>query len=557
VKGLPYCCQLVINEFSSARKPYNGGPTLSPCHLVTLSPCLLVTLSPCQRLLLPRAVAVCLVVTSFIGQGLRAGEPQGKLILDLWEVAYLKAGKAGYVHTTVREFERGPEKVLRTRAELRLTVKRFDDTIQLQMDNGDDETPAGKVVGVFMRQYLGKDKQLLLTGTIKAKQLFVTVDGTRALPPAAWDDAVIGMYAQHRIFQERRIKPGDRFRYASFELSINRLINTQVDVKDHEEVELLGGVRKRLLRVEVRPDRLRDEQGNPIPLPTQTLWLDEKLAPARSQVDVPGLGTMVLFRSTQSGVMQPAPVATLTDIGISQLLPLNRRIARPYETKSALYRITFKGEVDPETAFARGGRQQIKNVQGNTLDLYVRASSGPVPRTDQKIGDEFLQSSYFINRDDAQVRTHARRAAGTETDPWRKALLIEKWVHQNMRTTNDEALATADHVARTLQGDCTEYAMLTAAMCRAEGIPSRTAIGLVYADVENRPVMAFHMWTEVWVQGQWLSLDATLGRGYAGATHLKITDHSWHDTRTVTPLLPVVRVLGKMAIQVVTVDESP
>ena len=109
------------------------------------------------------------------------------------------------------------------------------------MDNGDDETPAGKVVGVFMRQYLGKDKQLLLAGTIKGKQLFVTVDGSKALPPAAWNEAAIGLYRQHRIFQERRAKPGDRFRYASFELSINRLINTQVEVKDHEDVELLGG----------------------------------------------------------------------------------------------------------------------------------------------------------------------------------------------------------------------------------------------------------------------------------------------------------------------------
>ncbi len=497
------------------------------------------------------------MVVFFIGHALRAGEPQGKVVLDLWEVAYLKAGKAGYVHTTVREIERGPEKVLRVRAELRLMVKRFNDTIQLQMDNGNDETPDGKVVGVFMRQYLGKDKQLLLTGTIKAKQLSVTVDSAKTLPPTAWNDAAIGMYAQHRIFQERRVKPGDRFRFAFFELSMNRLINTQVEVKDFEEVELLGGARKRLLRVEVRPDKLSDEQGNPIPLPTQTLWLDEKLTPARSRVDVPGLGMMDLFRSTRTGVMQPAPVATLTDIGISQLLPLNRRIPRPHETRAALYHVTFKGESDPATAFARGGRQEIKNAKADALDLYVRASGGPSPRPAKKIGDEFAQSSYFINSDDAQVKAHARDAVGTEADPWLKALRIEKWVHEHMRSTNDEALATADHVARTLQGDCTEYAMLTAAMCRAEGIPSRTAMGLVYADVDGRPVLAFHMWTEVWVQGQWLSLDATLGLGHVGATHLKITDHSWHDTRTVTPLLPVVRVVGKMSIQVVSVDEGP
>ena len=59
------------------------------------------------------------------------------------------------------------------------------------------------------------------------------------------------------------------------------------------------------------------------------------------------------------------------------------------------------------------------------------------------------------------------------------------------------------------------------------------------------------MWTEVWARGRWLPLDATLGRGFVGGTHLKITDASWHNRRDLAPLLPVVRVLGKMSIEVV------
>jgi transglutaminase-like putative cysteine protease len=287
------------------------------------------------------------------------------------------------------------------------------------------------------------------------------------------------------------------------------------------------------------------------------LWLDESKTPLRTQADVPGLGEMVLYRTTREGVAAAAPGATLTDIGIGQLLRLNRRITRPYDVASAVYRITFKGEGDPATTFARGGRQEVKNVQGNAFDLYVRASHGPeAGHADKKTGDEFTQSSYFINCNDTRVKAHARAAVGDEADPWAKALRIERWVHDHMTTTNDEALATADHVARTLQGDCTEYAMLTAAMCRAEGVPARTAIGLIYAEVQGGPAMAFHMWTEVWVRGQWVPLDATLGRGYVGATHLKITDHSWRDTRTMAPLLPVVRVLGKVSIEVVSFSAS-
>src|SRR5205085_515826 len=96
-----------------------------------------------------------------------------------------------------------------------------------------------------------------------------------------------------------------------------------------------------------------------------------------------------------------------------------------------------------------------------------------------------------------------------------------------------EALATADEVARTLEGDCTEFAMLTAALLRAAGIPSRTAIGLVYVDLARGPVFGFHMWTEAWVRGQWVPLDATLGRGHIGAAHIKVTDHSWAETQSL------------------------
>ena len=127
--------------------------------------------------------------------------------------------------------------------------------------------------------------------------------------------------------------------------------------------------------------------------------------------------------------------------------------------------------------------------------------------------------------------------------------MIERWVHSHMDKKNyTEAFATADRVARTLEGDCTEHAVLAAAMCRAVGVPARTAFGLIY--IENgKPAMGFHMWTEVWVRGQWMPIDATLGKGFVGATHIKVSDHSWHDVQTVTPLLPVVRVVGKVAIR--------
>jgi transglutaminase-like putative cysteine protease len=370
------------------------------------------------------------------------------------------------------------------------------------------------------------------------------------MKPAPWNDQVVGIYRQQRLFQEKDTKPGDEFSYQSFEPSINLVVNAMVKARDYEEVELFGGKqKKRLLRVESRAEKVQGVQ-----LPVLVAWLGDDLMPMRSEAEVPGLGKVTLYRTTKAVALSPGQLAKITDIGTSQHVKLGKKIPRPYETTSALYRITIRDDDEPASAFSRDERQEVKKVQGKTIELLVKASNGLNGAEGKKPGEEFSQSSYFINSNDSKVKELAKKAVGAETDSWKKALAIEKWVHDHMKATSQEALAPADHVARTLTGDCTEYAMLTAAMCRAESIPSRTAVGLVYADVRGGPVFAFHMWTEVSVKGRWLPIDATLGQGRVGATHLKVTDQSWHDTYDQTPLLPVLRVLGRLSIEVLRVE---
>ena len=493
-----------------------------------------------------RPIILALVFIGFAAPAVTAEEPQPKLTLDLWDAAYVQGARAGYVHTFVQEFDKEGTKLLRAAMELRLTVRRSGETVQLGMDSGTYETPDGKVVGVFLKHFLGKAKTLEITGIVDGGVLRLTQDKTKSIKPAPWNPDVIGLARQQRLLQERGIKPGDQFTYLSFEPSINLVIKTTVSVKDYEEVELFGGKqRKRLLRLENRPDKVQNVQ-----LPTLVSWVGDDLMPVRSEADIPPFGRVTLYRTTKAFALTAGTVAKLTDIGTSQHVKLAKRIANPYDTRAALYRITIRGEDDPAGIFARDERQHVDNVQGKTIELRVSASGGK-KEISEKPSSEYTQSSYFINSEDTRVRALAQRATQGETDPARKAFSIEKWVHRNMTVTSDEVLAPADHVARTLRGDCTEFAMLTAAMCRAEGIPSRTAVGLIYADLRTGPIFAFHMWTEVWLRDSWVALDATLGKGYVGATHLKIRDQSWHDTYDQAPLLPVFNVLGRLSIEVV------
>src|SRR5438552_18815025 len=107
----------------------------------------------------------------------RADEPRGRLVQDVWNAASLGGGRAGFVRTSTYEIERDGRKLMRTTTELNLTLKRFQDTIQVRMETGTEETADGKVVGVFTRQFLGKNQQMVLTGTVQDSQLHVLVDG--------------------------------------------------------------------------------------------------------------------------------------------------------------------------------------------------------------------------------------------------------------------------------------------------------------------------------------------------------------------------------------------
>jgi hypothetical protein len=515
-----------------------------------------------------RGVARWLALTLFLGLPLpvaRAGEPAGKVVEETWDAAYLESGKAGFFHTTVREIERDGVKILRTTQLLDLTVKRNQTPARVRMETGTDETADGKVTGIAMRQFLSNDQTVLLTGAVEGKKLHLKTQDGRMDRTVPWNDEVIGLARQYHFFQEKKAKSGDQLSYVSFEPPITSVVTVHAAVKEEEEVEVLElnkgktvRVKKKLLRVEAQSDKVTGDNGA-IQLPALVLWLDKDLLPVRSQTEIPGLGKITLYRTTReaaTGAGDKGP--SEADILLTSLIPVNRALPRQAETRSAVYRVTAKDDDDPGTIFAQDERQQVKNLQGNTFEIHVQAVRKPQGSENPgEAKEEFLESSTFLNCNDAKVKERAERAVGKETDAWKKAQLIEGWVHANMRLNNATPFTTAGQIARDLEGDCRQHAMLTAAMCRAAGVPARTAVGLIYVNDRQRgPVMGFHMWTEVWVKGQWLALDAVWGLGSVAADHVKIADSSWHDVQSLTPLLPVTRVIGKVTIEMVRVNDK-
>ena len=68
----------------------------------------------------------------------------------------------------------------------------------------------------------------------------------------------------------------------------------------------------------------------------------------------------------------------------------------------------------------------------------------------------------------------------------------------------------ASRVAETATGDCTEHAVLLAALARATGLPARVVFGVLLIEAPDQVVAFGHAWTEVFEGNEWQLRDATL-----------------------------------------------
>lgn len=493
--------------------------------------------------------------------------PAGTTVRDLWDAAYLDGHRAGYVHLKVEQIP-GPkgEKILRAAQEMNISVRRGPDIARIPVLTGTDELPDGTVVGVFMIQGLGQNVKQELRGRVEGNQLVVSATGPQAnyQKRIPWDPHVVSALGEQDLLRRRNPppKPGDKFDYKTYNPIVNAVVTIHVEVENFEDVALqspTGVQRVRLLRVAMTPEEI---QG--VLLPSQIVWYDDQFEVRKSLANLVGVGFLTTERTTEVLARQPIAPHLLPDIMDRQAIKLRQRIPNAHRESLLRYRIALNDR-DPGKTFANDPpRQTVSDVADKSFVLTVQAVRQPpavVPAGVAAPGPEYSSSNYFITSDDPKVKAQASAAVGSETDPWKKAQRIEAWVHRNMKVQNfTEAMAPAFQVAESLSGDCTEYAMLTAAMCRAAGVPSRTAIGLVYVDPPpaRPPFFGFHMWTEVWVNGAWIGLDATLGQGSVGPAHLKIADHSWDKTRSMTPLLPLMRVMmAQPSIEVLAMPARP
>jgi hypothetical protein len=144
---------------------------------------------------------------------------------------------------------------------------------------------------------------------------------------------------------------------------------------------------------------------------------------------------------------------------------------------------------------------------------YVLAGSPPLsPPASSRT---WLEPTFVIDYDDAHVVAlrdeYLRGQHGPPT-----AASVVKFVAQKMHPSLDQGWALASRVATLLRGDCSEHAVLTAALARSVGLPARVAVGVVVIEDAGQYGAFGHAWAAIRDGERWQLADAALiGQGAA------------------------------------------
>ena len=273
-------------------------------------------------------------------------------------------------------------------------------------------------------------------------------------------------------------------------------------------------------------------------------------------VEQPLLGRTLRFYRTDAATALGEENLQALDLQFQTALPLRRPLLNP--ERSNVVRMMISVGESEQISLPSSDFQAVEQTSANSvivrLTRPVTSSDGAEPtppRPFSRPDRQFIDSSRWINSKDDGVRRMAVIGGGAVTDPREKCKRLTSYIASHLRLSAfSTSLRPASEVAKSKEGDCTEYAVLLAAVMRSEGVPARVAVGFAY--VANPASFAPHMWTEAWIEGKWIPFDATLGGEVNPLTRLKVMDSALSDNVTNGTLLfvPLLNFLGRATVEI-------
>lgn len=480
-------------------------------------------------------VAACLFSTAFAAA---PAEQQTDYLAIL-----LEGKKIGHAaHTRVVD---GP-KVITTET-LTMILGRGGQTVKIESSEIHHETLDGKPLGFEMRLTMSGIEQKFI-GQIADGKVTITYDmmGQQQQFVMDWPQGALLSEGMRLVQEQQGLTEGKTYAVSIFRPDMRAAIKATVQVGPKTNVDLFGRV---VELTEVKVTMHASDQAIPV-----ISYVDDEMKALKSLVPMMGM-TLEMIQCDKAFALRDDDVVDFLDrLSIkspAELTNVHQKTSIQYELIS-----TCQGELTiPATS------NQTVTKENGRLVVTVKPVAAVSDTTLPYSGDDpqvlaALKPTEYLQSDDEKVQELAKAAVSSTTETLKAARQIESFVNGYI-TTKDLSIgyASAAEVARSRQGDCSEHAVLTAAMCRAVGIPARIVCGVVYVDsfIGQKSVFGGHMWTEVYVAGQWIGLDATRAPNGFGPGHIALAVGDGNPS----DFFSLVNTLGCFKIERITPNVKP
>ena len=427
---------------------------------------------------------------------------------DQWFTVLLDGRKIGSFES---RREAGGDTVVTTQS-LDLVLERAGSSVILRSSERSTESAEGKPLAFGSTTRLsGEDATVEGVVHDGSAQVTTRTGGAESVRNLAWPRGALLLEGTRLAGMRAGLAPGTRWTALTFQPSSLDAVEVTSVVQPAEDVDLPAG-RMRLVPV----DQTAALPGAPM---KSRAWVDATQTVYKL--------TMPLFGVELTLLACDRACATAPNQGsdvFARTLVTAPRAITPEELQGSMRYV-----LAPRTPGARldapeTGEQRVTRA-GDTLvvevDRAARAGSEAAPQPADYRPNDWLQSRA------PEIVRLALQAVGDAGDPRERMQRIQSFVRGFIRDKNlDVGYASALEVARRPEGDCTEHAVLVAALGRAVGIPTRVLDGLAYAPgfAGRDRVFVPHAWAQAYVDGRWQSFDAALPGFDAGHIALSIGD---------------------------------
>lgn len=453
------------------------------------------------------AVITCLVSTSFA---------------DSDEAEYLAVFMEGKKVGHAVETRTVSDDKVTTTEQVSITISRGGISVTIEMSETSIETTSGEPLGFEVTQKLGA-MAMTVSGIVDKQgqvNLITSSMGTEQKSTLQWPQGSVMAEGLRLLTLKKGLKEGTQYSVMVFSPGMMQAINADMLIGAEQNIDLLG----RVVPLREVTTTLNIPGAGEV---VSTSYVDRELKMLKTITPIAGMQVEMVACAKEFALGQNDVLELIDKMFLKSPEPLTNLAS----ARSITYLLSPVKE-GTNLTIPSNDNQKAQTLDNGKVILKIEpvvAPAGvkfPYKGRDAAIL-EAMKPTRFLQSDDDKVIGLARRAVGGTKDAAEAARKIEAFVANYIENRSlSVGYASAAEIIVSKQGDCSEFAVLTATMCRAVGIPAQVVAGVAYVDdFLGNQGFGGHAWTQAYIGDKWIGLDASFkggGRGGYDAGHIDL-----------------------------------